>query len=266
MPFLIFIPAFIKAQLTEQKADAFITAYTSQNKFSGDVLIAKGDKIILNKAYGFADIANKKSNTAETEFRAGSLTKMFTSNLILQLAQQHKIKLDDYVSKYISSATWAKNITIRNLLSHTSGIHGSTPPDANSTAEIVAGFKPDTISFTPNQKFEYNNFNYILLACIAEKVTGISYSQVLQKMVLNKVGMTHSGIDSFGRQSNNKAYGYVINPNNNEWVVTGNDDKIKAASGAGTLYTTTGDLFKWSKYVMNKISSGGSTFTNAIIL
>lgn len=145
---------YLHAQTTAEKAATFLTAYTNQHKFSGAVLIAKNDSIIFNKAYGFADIKNQKLNTSATEFRAGSLTKMFTSGLILQLAQEGKVSLTDVVSKYIPAATWANNITIKNLLSHTSGIHGKTPAMASSMEEMVEGFKPDTTVFYP-----INNLN-----------------------------------------------------------------------------------------------------------
>lgn len=83
-------------------------------------------------------------------------------------------------------------------------------------------------------------------------------------MVLTKAGMMHSGIDSFQRKSNNKAYGYTINPSNNKWVITGNDKRITTASGAGAMFTTTGDLFKWSQYIFTKLSAGDSVYSNAV--
>jgi CubicO group peptidase (beta-lactamase class C family) len=261
---LLILPIFTQAQTIVENADAFLNAYTMQNKFSGAVLIAKNDKIIFNKAYGYADLKDKKPNTIETEFRAGSLTKMFTSALILKFSEGGKISLDDLVTKYIPSATWANNITIKNLLSHTSGIHGSTPANAITLNEMVEGFKPDSTTFHPNQQFEYNNFNYLLLSYIAQKITNISYPELLQKEVINEVGLEHSGIDSFERKSIMKAYGYVINPENDEWVITGNDKRIAAASGAGALFTTTGDLFKWSEYVNKEIRQGNVSFTSSV--
>lgn len=261
---LLIIPSLIKAQSIADNTDKFLTAYTQQNKFSGNVLIAKNNKIVFNKAYGYADLENKKLNTTQTEFRAGSLTKMFTSALILKLSSEGKISLNDAVSKYIPSATWASNITIKNLLSHTSGIHGSTPANAKTLIEMVEGFKADTSNFQPNQKFEYNNFNYLLLSYIAQKITNTPYPQLLQKEVLNNVDLNHSGIDSFQRKSTNKAYGYVINPENDAWIITGNNDRITTASGAGALFTTTSDLFKWSEYVSNEINKGNVSFISSV--
>ena len=83
---IVLLPGFINAQTIAQKADDLLRAYTDQQKFSGNVLIAKGDTILFEKAYGYADKSSGQLNTIETEFRVGSLTKMFTSTVILQFA------------------------------------------------------------------------------------------------------------------------------------------------------------------------------------
>ena len=251
---------FIQAQTIAANADQFLTACTSQHKFSGAVLIAKNDSIVFNKAYGYADMANGRLNTINTQFRAGSLTKMFTSTLIMQLIKDGKLKLNDPVSKYIPQASWTKDVTIKNLLSHTSGISGSTPQNTIVLTKLVEGFTPAASHFEPGTRFEYNNFNYILLSYIAQKITGIYFPALLQEKVIARAGMLHSGIDSFQRKSADKAFGYTLDPNNNQWVIAGDDKEVAAASGAGALFTTTRDLFKWSEYVLKKLKDGDSSF------
>ena len=236
-----------QAQPIEKKADELLQTYTQQNKFSGSVLIAVGGRVVFNKGYGYADRDARLPVTTETEFRAGSLTKMFTSSLILKLVQEQKIKFSDPVSKYVPGLAGGEKITIKNLLSHTSGIHGSTPPSAASLTEMVEGFNADTLAYKPGEKFEYNNFNYFLLSYIAEKVTGTPYPVLLKNKVLTPAGMDQSGLDFEGRTSAHKALGYVTNPNTEQWVQTDSKEHVELASGAGALYTTTGDLWKWAQ-------------------
>ena len=241
-------------------AGKYLAANTEQQKFSGAVLIAKNDEIIFDKAYGYADIADKKLNTINTEFRAGSLTKMFTSTLIMELIKENKLSLNDPVSRYIPNAKWADGITIKNLLSHTSGISGTTPANVTSLVALVEGFRADSSHFKPGSRFEYNNFNYLALSYIAQKITGTSFPALIKNKVFEPVGMLHSAIDSFKRTSDDKALGYTLDPNTNKWVNIGNDESVAAASGAGALVTTTADLFTWSKYVREKLKQGDSLF------
>ena len=177
-------------KLLHKRQNALLKAYTEQQKFSGNVLIAKGGNIIFEKAYGYADKSSGKLNTTETEFRVGSLTKMFTSAVILQLVEEGNLSLTDPVSKYVKDFTHGNEIKLINLLSHTSGIKGSTGSPAPSTLEeSVARFQVQSLSFTPGSRFEYNNFNYILLSYIAQKVSGTSFPELLEKKLLHKSNM-----------------------------------------------------------------------------
>lgn len=246
---IILFPLLMKAQTTSEKADELMNAYSNQHKFSGSVLIAVKNKPVFNKAYGYADLQAKTPNTTETEFRAGSLTKMFTAVLIMQLENEKKLSLNDPVAKYVKGIDGSGKVTIRHLLSHTSGIKGSTSPSASSLDEMIQSYQSANASFEPGSAFEYNNFNYMLLSFIAQKVTHRSYSDLVKEKVFKKAGMLHSGIDFNMRKSNIRALGYVTDPATNQWVLTGEDGTVAAASGAGALYTTTGDLFKWAQAI-----------------
>lgn len=246
---LLCLPTLVHAQTIAKKADALLTAYSNQKKFSGAVLIAKEGQVVFQKAYGYADLENHKPNTIQTEFRVGSLTKMFTSTVILRLVEEGKLSLKDPVSKYLPGFAHGDSIQIINLLSHTSGIKGTTlPPAATTPEESVERFHSETLAFTPGSRFEYNNFNYILLAYIAEKLAGIPYSQLVQQKVLKPAHMLHSGLDTKNRASANKAFGYVTNPETIEWV-RAEQGNVEMAFGAGALYSTIGDLYKWSEAI-----------------
>jgi CubicO group peptidase (beta-lactamase class C family) len=250
--FFLLSPFVLCAQNIPVNADKLLTAYTDQHKFSGNVLIAEKGKIMFEKSYGYADINTKSRNNPTTEFRAGSLTKMFTSTIILQLADQKLLSLTDPVSKYVPSLKCGIGVQITHLLSHSSGISGTTIGEAKNLLESVSLFRCDSLKFQPGSQFDYNNFNYILLSYIAEKATGKPLNSLF-KSLLSQAGMLSSGLDSKDRPSNNKAKGYITNPATAEWEHV-QDPKVSVASGAGALYTTSHDLLKWSEFITtNKI-------------
>jgi CubicO group peptidase (beta-lactamase class C family) len=259
----LLLPGLVKGQTIAEKADELLTAYTTQNKFSGNVLIAKKGKIIFEKAYGYADRAKNQPNNIETEFRVGSLTKMFTSTVILKLVESSRISLNDPLSKFVPGFLNGDNIQIRHLLSHTSGIKGNTEgPEPKTLAESVTKFHAEPSNVKPGEHFEYNNFNYILLSYIAQKVTGKNYPDLMREMVLNKIGMTHSGLDRNDRASANKALGYVTNPQTVAWVER-ETPNVAIASGAGALYTTLDDLYKWSEAIDHHTLLPAATYQKA---
>ena len=261
---IVLLPGFINAQTIAQKADDLLRAYTDQQKFSGNVLIAKGDTILFEKAYGYADKSSGQLNTIETEFRVGSLTKMFTSAVILQFADEGKISLADPVSKYVTDFSNGDKIKLIHLLSHTSGIKGSTgSPAPTSLEESISRFKVQPLSFEPGSKFEYNNFNYILLSFIAQKVSGTSLSDLFTNRLLQKTTMQHTGLDYKARQSDKKALGYITNRETANWQVA-NDGNVALASGAGALYSTTRDLYKWSMAISKRLVLNDSSVTMAL--
>ena len=258
------LPFLAEAQTIAQKADQLLTAYSDQHKFSGNVLIAKEGKIIFEKSYGYADAKTKQPNNAATEFRVGSLTKMFTSTAILQLAEAGKLSLTDPVKKYVPGFAYGDSVKIINLLSHTSGIKGFTDsPEPTTLKESIDRFRYQPLGFAPGTKFEYNNFNYILLSYIAEKISGTSFPKLIQSAVLSKAGMTHSGLDTKGRTSSSKAHGYTTDPATAQWTEA-NEGNVALAAGAGALYSTAGDLYKWSQAISKRSILQDSLLTLAL--
>jgi CubicO group peptidase (beta-lactamase class C family) len=244
---LLLSPILLHAQNIPGNADKLLSAYADQHKFSGNVLIAEKGKIVFEKSYGYADIGTKSPNSPTTEFRAGSLTKMFTSTIILQLADQKLLSLTDPVSKYVPSLKCGNGVQIAHLLSHSSGISGATTGEPKSLQESVSLFRCDSLKFQPGSQFDYNNFNYILLSYIAEKASGKPLNSLF-KSLLSQAGMLNSGLDSKDRPSSSKARGYITNPTTAEWEHV-EDPKVSIASGAGALYTTSHDLLKWSEFI-----------------
>jgi len=168
-------PAPLDAAALQQKVDELLTAHVKVNDFSGSVLLASQGKPLVAKGYGYANREWQIPNTPQTKFRIGSVTKQFTSMLIMQLREQGKLKIEDSVCAYVTPCpdTW-KPVTIHHLLTHTSGIPSYTSNASwreqnmapKSVEQMVAGFRDLPLQWTPGEKFGYNNSGYFLLgAC-----------------------------------------------------------------------------------------------------
>jgi CubicO group peptidase (beta-lactamase class C family) len=199
------------------RMEQIVQDYVANKTFMGTVLVVKDDHVILDKAYGFANLEWNVPNTTATKFRLGSLTKQFTAASILLLEERGKLKLDDPVKKYLpdAPASWDK-ITIFNLLTHTSGIPNMTAFDnfrevmrkTQTPADLVAGFRDRPLDFQPGEKYSYSNSGYLVLGAIIEKTSGGPYAQFLQDNIFAPLGMKDSGYDSNSALIPLRASGY----------------------------------------------------------
>src|ERR1043165_3228323 len=119
--------------------DSVIAYYAMQDNYNGVVLVTQKDKVLLNKAYGYRDIARNIKHDEHSIFQIGSLTKQFTAEVILHLAKEGKLKLDDNIGKYFKGYPNGDKITIEHLLTHSSGIYNYTN---DSTFAEAGQFKP----------------------------------------------------------------------------------------------------------------------------
>lgn len=245
------------------KLDEVVTTYFKYNKFNGSVLVAKGGKILLRKGYGFSNVKNQSLNDAQTIFQVGSITKEFTAAIILRLAKQRKLKLSDPLSKYFTGFPKGDSITIKNLLTQTSGIFNYT--DINDiwiqsglpTGErnVLDTIMKKPLLFSPGEKFSYSNSNYMLLAYIIQKVTHRSYESVVREQIFQPLGMSQSGFDFQDGKIKNKATGYwtLSSARVTEGPISDSSEFI----GSGEIYSTVGDLYKWHVALQQgKILSG----------
>ncbi|MEW6436315.1 MAG: serine hydrolase [Pseudomonadota bacterium] len=235
-------------------ARALLDPYVQSNLFSGAVLVAHDGKAIFRQAFGQANREWDIANTSDTRFRLGSITKQFTATAILQLAEQHKLSIDDPVSKYYAEApaAWQK-ITIKYLLTHSSGIPSYTDiPDFfksdaridRTPEEIVKLTRDKPLQFEPGSQFAYDNSGYVLLGYIIEKVSGESYADYLQKHIFDPLGMHNSGYDSSTKIILRRAAGYENQ--DGEWV-NGAFLSMSIPYAAGALYSTADDLLIWDQ-------------------
>lgn len=242
-------------QTKADKLDKLISAYAEYGKFNGSVLVAEEGKVIYKKGFGWADMEWDIPNQPDTKHRLGSITKQFTSMLIMQLVEQGKLKLDVPISVYLPDYP-KKNgdaITIHHLLTHSSGIPNMTSfpgflknisPNAYSPVQLVSLFADSTLQFEPGKNFAYSNSGYLLLGYIIEKVTGKSYQQVLQENILSPLRMNNTGYDHHRSLLKNRANGYE---KNGRRYVNANFIDMSVPYAAGAMYSTVEDLYLWDQ-------------------
>ena len=233
--------------------DQVVQSYVSSKKFMGTVLVARGDRIIFNKAYGFANLEWNVPNSPQAKFRLGSITKQFTAACILLLEERGKLNTNDLIKKYMpdAAAAWDK-ITFFHLLTHTSGIpsftgfptYPSIEPFPITPEKLVALFRDKPLEFQPGEKWNYSNSGYVLLGYLIEKISGEPYTKFVQENIFTRLGMKDSGFDSNKAVIPRRAYGYTPGPNGPENAGFIN---MTVPFSAGSLYSTTEDLLRWEQ-------------------
>ncbi len=240
------------------KLDELITAYNANHKFNGSALVAKNGTILLNKGYGLRDAASGARHNEESVYQIGSVTKQFTTAIIQKLQEEKKINVQDKLSKYFPKLPHGDSITIEQLMLHTSGIYNYTNDrqfmstevsKSHSRSEMMALFQDKPLDFTPGSRWQYSNSAYLLLGYIIEDVTRKPYEQVVREYIFKPVQMTHSGFDFVHLARREKSTGYFV-LNDVDTVKSPIVDSTVAFS-AGSIYSTTGDLYRWHKALQN---------------
>ena len=229
-----------------------ISTVLEQANFKGSFLAANREGIIYTGSYGLANAELNVRNTTSTKFRIGSLTKQFTALSILQLVENNYLTVNDTLDRFIPEYPSGKEITIHQLLSHSSGIYNfSNRSDimewyksSMTIKETIDSFQHQPTSFNPGEKYEYSNSNYVLLTYIIEQVSGLSYEVYLQNNIFNVLGMNDTGYDNESEIIINRATGYYYKDeilNNAPYI------NMSIPQGAGGLYSTIEDLYKWDR-------------------
>ncbi|KAA6465523.1 beta-lactamase family protein [Acidobacteria bacterium AB60] len=254
MVFSIVPAAFSQSTSTQkQRMMQVVQNYVDNKSFMGDVLVADGDQIVLKAAYGSADLDWSVSNTVDTKFRIGSLTKQFTATSILLLQERGKLNVDEPAIKYLQNFpdAWSK-VTIKNLLTHTSGIpnftgapgFGAYELQDHTPEESVALVRGKPLDFEPGTKFYYSNTNYVLLGEIIEHVSGMPYATFLRQNIFIPAGMNDTGVDVDSAIIPKRAQGYDSTPDGFKRTEA---ISMTIPFSAGYLYSTVGDLLKWER-------------------
>ncbi|MBI1781221.1 MAG: beta-lactamase family protein [Sphingobacteriales bacterium] len=240
----------------------FIDSFAKKNNFNGTILIQKKSKITYQKSFGLANFQFKVPNKTETKYKIASITKLFTSVLIMQLYESGKIDLDKTIKIYLPDYKGAggDKVTIHQLLNHTSGmknidtitsiesaVKNGVPvyQKPRTTDELIEKYCSDTLVNEPGKVFDYNNADYIILGKIIEKVYNKTYEQAVKEKFLQPLNMTNSGLLYQQNIIDGLADTYFYRDDIKKLVP---DLPVYMANwyAAGSMYSTTNDLLKFS--------------------
>ncbi len=240
------------AQLTRQITGAL----RSSGVPSVSVAVVRDGRLAFAQAFGKADLAANRVASVETRYAVGSVSKQFTTAILLLLAEQGKLSLDDPVSRYFPDLTGARGVTIRQLLSHTSGYQDYAPQDYMIPAwtnpvtpsYILEHWAKKPLDFAPGTRWEYSNTNYVLAGQIIEKASGQSLLELLREHIFEPLGMTSAGDCSERRPGDATAYTrYGLGPPR---------PALREAAGwyfaAGELCMAPSDLARWDIAFLNR--------------
>jgi CubicO group peptidase (beta-lactamase class C family)/outer membrane protein OmpA-like peptidoglycan-associated protein len=249
-----------------QKIDSLLNSLYKDGAINGNFLIAEKGNIIYNKSFGYANEKTKEKLNENSIFELASCSKQFTAMAIMMLKEKEKLNLDDTISKFIPELLFYKNVTIRNLLNHTSGLPDSgdlldSLYDKSKIAtnkdilSIYSKVHPQLL-FEPNTKWEYSNLGYELLAIIIENVSGLTYAQFLDSAIFKPLEMENTFVYTrrlSPKKIDNYAFGYMYSDSLKKYVLP---DIIKEKNyviwldgtvGAKSVNSTVIDLLKWDR-------------------
>ncbi len=251
----------LKSQQMTKQINDLVHNYHQKGQFSGAVLVADQGSIIFNKEYGYKDRDEKENIDSESMFEIASLSKQFTAMLIMMLEEEGKINYDDKIIKYFPELPY-ENITIRHLLTHTSGLSerqffgwaGQNMQQGKIYHnEFVLNYlkneKPQ-LAFNPGEKWEYSNVGYFLLALILQENTGKHYTEILREKILQPLEMKHTGIFSQqlkGNEMEDYVFGKVFNSKDSVFIPSFGLAWSDSMYGGVGILSNTIDLLKWDR-------------------
>ena len=199
-----------------RSVDAYLRPLVADRNFFGTVLVSRGGRVLIERAYGFANIELSVPTTTSTRYAIGSLSKTFTAAAILMLRDGRKLSLSDPVGRFISGLPYGERVTIEQLLTHSAGVpdyylfpeYFARRSQPISLDEIVALLAKKPLDFEPGSKSNYSNSGYVLLAAVIEKASGVRYADFLRTQVFEPLAMRNSGDLSVSGLIENLATGY----------------------------------------------------------
>lgn len=227
-------------------------AHAEKAGFSGSVLVAVKDKVILSSGYGMADKEREIPFTADTVSTIGSITKQFTGAGILKLQMMGKLNVKDPITKYFQNVPEdKKDITLHHLLTHSAGFPGAIGHDFDpiSREEFIQLAMKTKLERKPGTLYEYSNVGYSLLGIIIELVSGKSYEEFLHENLFSPAGMMNTGYLIPTWEKENLAHGYRGKSDwgtllDHPWLEDGPGWHLR---GNGGILSTVKDMYKWHK-------------------
>lgn len=243
--------ALSAAQLAyADRVDAYIKSQMQEHRIPGlTIKIIQDGKLVKTAAYGLANLELNVLTKPEMVFEIGSISKQFTAAGILLLAQEGKLSVEDKISKYLKDTPEAwRNVTIRHLLTHTSGIKSYTGLDGFQVwrhltqAQFIRAIGAQPMEFQPGDSWKYCNTGFNLLGYIIENVSGMNYWDFMGQRVFQPLGMHATTNRLLSRVIPNRAAGYE--QTNRVWI--NRDCDLTDVFAAGAVASTVGDLAKWN--------------------
>lgn len=258
---LIFISLFsvvtFAGPMIEISSEEELNHYIKNGSFNGVVLVAKNEKILLKEAFGYKNLDSKIPLTTADKFQIGSLTKQFVAASFLKLQEEGRVSLDDSITKYLPGYSQYKNIKIRDILNHTSGISNYTDHeefwgmlDYNKSLtldDLIAFSAKFPLEFETKTKWNYSNSGYILAGKILEMITGDSWDKYINTHFLNPLGMKNSGYQEYFEKISDVS-GHIISEDKSVAFTKYN---MSWALSAGGMYSNVDDLLKWTSLYEN---------------
>jgi CubicO group peptidase (beta-lactamase class C family) len=261
------------ATTTLDRMSGRIDAWEQSGRPGGAALVAQGDRILMARGFGLADVEADVPNGPETNFRLASVTKQFTAMSVLILRDRGALTLDDPISDFFPEGppTWS-SISVRHLLTHTSGLADyeeviprttTVPVLDRDVLQLVKGI--DSTEFVPGTHYQYSNTGYALLALIVERVSGRRFADFLQQEIFMPAGMRHSvafesGISTVDR----RAYGYSPDSTAVNRFRRTDQSITSSVLGDGGIYSSVMDLWAWHRILLSGRLVSQATLDEAI--
>lgn len=230
----------------KDKMDSLFSVIVENDKAMGSISIFKGGKEIYQNSFGYADVEKKALPTANTIYRIGSITKTFTAAIIMQLIQEGKLRLDTRLAEYYPELPNANDISIELMLRHRSGLYNFINAEAYKTwmlepmsqSDLLEIIKDNGTVFSPNERAEYSNTNFVLLSFIAEIIDDMTFSEILKERITTPLNLKNTNYGGKINASNNEALSYKYK---GSWQLETETD-LSIFLGAGALISTPNEL------------------------
>jgi CubicO group peptidase (beta-lactamase class C family) len=256
--------------------DTLLADYHALGAPGASVAVISNGNLIFSKGYGLADVDRAIPAQPTTNYRLASVTKQFTATAVLILVDRGKLALDSRLTDVLPGApSYARNVTIRHLLTHTSGLvdYEDLMPDSQTVQVLDRDVlmllnKIDSVYFTPGAKYRYSNSGYALLALVVEALSGQRFAQFLKQNIFEPLGMNHTVAFEKGVSVvENRAYGHS---KTEKGFVQTDQSTTSAVLGDGGIYSSVEDLRRWDQELYeNKLISPAlrqQSFTPATLL
>ena len=251
----LFTATSFAQKFDKEKLDLYFQTLENNNKFMGSVALSENGKIIYTKTIGFSDVESKTKPNETTKYRIGSISKSFTSAMILKAREENKLSLATTIDQYFPLIKNSNKITISNLLNHRSGIHSFTTNEdylswntkKKSEEELLKIIEDGGSDFEPNSKADYSNSNYVLLSFILEEIYKKPYSEILQEKIIKPISLKNTYAGGKINLKNDEAHSYTFE---NHWIKETETD-LSIPLGAGAIVSTPSDLLQFTNALFN---------------